>query len=107
MLADFSIMPVGKDESLSTYVTEAIKLVVDSGLPCHVGPMATSVEGDWDQVMDLVKRCRDKMLQTCSRVYMTIKIDDRKGVTNRLTGKIKSVEEKLGRSLTQRETSFF
>jgi uncharacterized protein (TIGR00106 family) len=99
MLVDFSIMPVGKGESLSKDVAEAIKLVVESGLPNHVGPMATSIEGDWDQVMKLVKRCRDKMLQSCNRVYITIKIDDRKSATDKLTGKIKSVEEKLGRTL--------
>jgi len=96
MVVDFSIMPVGKGESLSEHVAEAVRLVKQSGLPCRVGPMSTTVEGQWDEVMALVKRCRDKMLAGCNRVYLVIKIDDRKGATGRITGKIESVEAKLG-----------
>ena len=98
MLIDFSIMPVGKGESLSRDVAEAVELVVESGLPYRFGPMSTAVEGEWDELMGLVKRCRDKMLANCNRVYITIKIDDRKGAEARLAGRIKSVEEKLGGS---------
>ena len=99
MVVEFSIMPVGKGESLSGDVAEAIRLVAESGLAYRVGPMSTAVEGDWEEAMGLIKRCRDKMLQKAHRVYMVIKIDDRKDATGRLTGKIKSVEEKLGKSL--------
>ena len=99
MLAEFSIMPVGKGESLSEDVAEVIKIVSDSGLPSKTGAMSTSIEGDWDEVMGLIKKCRDKMLESSSRVYLTIKIDERKGAEGRLTGKIKSIEEKLGKSL--------
>jgi uncharacterized protein (TIGR00106 family) len=101
MVAEFSIMPVGKSESLSADVTAAIKLVVESGLPAKVGPMSTSIEGEWEEVMGLVKRCRDKMLETCNRVYLVIKIDDRKGSAGRINGKIASVEEKLGKPLSK------
>ena len=101
MVADFSIMPVGKGESLSTDVAAAIKLVTESGLPAKVGPMSTTVEGEWEEVMGLIKRCRDKMLETCNRVYLVIKMDDRKGATGRISGKIASVEEKLGKSLSK------
>jgi uncharacterized protein (TIGR00106 family) len=99
MLVDFSIMPVGKGESLSKDVAEAVRLIIDSRLPHKVGPMATSIEGNWDQVMDLIKKARDKMLETCNRVIITIKIDERKGAKDRLTGKLESVEKQLGRSL--------
>jgi len=99
MVVDFSIMPVGKGESLSGHVAEAIKLVVESGLPVNVGPMATTVEGEWDEVMDLIKNCRNKLLETVDRVYLVIKVDDRKGHKGCITGKIESIEEKLGRSL--------
>ncbi|MHC4498904.1 MAG: MTH1187 family thiamine-binding protein [Planctomycetota bacterium] len=99
MLVDFSIMPVGKGESLSKHVAEAVKLIIDSGLPYKVGPMATSIEGNWDEVMDLIKKAKDKMLETCNRVIITIKIDERKDTRDRLTGKLESVERQLGRSL--------
>jgi len=92
-------MPVGKGESLSRDVAEAIKLVDESGLPYRIGAMSTTVEGSWEQLMELLKKCRDKILQNCNRIYIIVKIDDRKGATNRLTGKIKSIEEKLGKKL--------
>jgi uncharacterized protein (TIGR00106 family) len=96
MVVDFSIMPVGKGESLSADVAEVVKLVKESGLPWRLGPMSTTVEGQWDEVMGLVKRCRDKVLAGCNRVYLVMNIDDRKGATGRITGKIESVEAKLG-----------
>jgi uncharacterized protein (TIGR00106 family) len=99
MLVDFSIMPVGKGESLSKDVAEAVRLIIDSRLPYKVGPMATSIEGSWDQVMDLTKRAKDRMLETCNRVIITIKIDERKDAKDRLIGKLKSVEKQLGTSL--------
>jgi uncharacterized protein (TIGR00106 family) len=99
MLADFSIMPVGKGESLSKFVAQAVGLIVESGLPHHVGPMSTAVEGDWDQVMTLIKKCRDKMLDSCNRIVISIKIDDRKGAKNMITAKLKSIEQKLGKPL--------
>lgn len=100
MLADFSIMPVGKGESLSADVAQAVNLIVESHLPSHIGPMSTAVEGEWDDVMALIKKCRDKMLETSNRIVLTIKIDDRKGAKDTITGKIKSIEQKLGKSLT-------
>lgn len=99
MVVDFSIMPVGKDESLSEAVAPVIEIIDKSGLPYDFGPMATTVEGEWEAVMGLVKKCREKMLETCNRVYVVIKIDDRKGRTGQITEKVRSVEEKLGKRL--------
>ena len=67
MLADFSIMPVGKGESLSKFVAQAIELIIESGLPHHIGPMSTTIEGPWDEVMALIKKCRNKMLASRNR----------------------------------------
>jgi len=100
MLVCFSVFPVGEGESLSEHVAEIIKLIVESGLSYKVGAMATSVEGEWDEIMDLIKKCRDKMLEVSNRVYLVITIDDRKNATDRLTGKVKSIEKRLGRSLS-------
>ena len=99
MVVDFSIMPVGKDESLSSAVAPVIEIIDKSGLPYNFGPMGTTVEGDWEAVMGLIKRCRETMLETCNRVYVVIKIDERKGRTGQISEKVKSVEEKLGRRL--------
>ena len=101
LLAEFSIIPVGKGESLSKDVAEVLRIVEQSNLRYKFGPMGTTVEGEWEEVMGLIKRCRDKLLEGRSRVYLTIKIDDRKGAKNRITGKVRSVERNLGRKLSQ------
>ena len=96
VIVDFSIFPVDKGESVSAYVSRAVKLIKESGLPYKVGPMGTAVEGEWDEVMALVGRCLDALKKDCSRVYMTIKVDYRRGVAKRMEGKIQSVEQKAG-----------
>lgn len=95
VLIDFSIFPVDKGESVSSYVARALRIIKDSGLPYKLGPMGTSVEGEWDEVMTLVGDCFEELKQDCGRVYMTIKIDYRRGPSGRIEGKVKSVEEKL------------
>lgn len=99
MLAEFTIFPIGKDVSLSKYVARSLKLIDESGLPYRTNPMGTVVEGSWDEVMELIKKCHVAILEDSERVSTSIKIDDRKGITNALDRKIKSVEEKLGREL--------
>ena len=96
MLMEFSIVPVGKGVSLSKYVARAIKIVMDSGLPHENNPMGTVVEGEWDELMALVKECRDALIKDSERVVINMKIDDRPGKPmDRLSAKLKSVEEKL------------
>ncbi len=101
MLAEFSIYPIGKDVSLSKYVSRSLDLIDKSGLPYRINPMGTVVEGSWDEVMELIKKCHMAVLEDTERVSTSIKIDDRKGVTNALERKIKSVEEKVGRELNK------
>ncbi|MCS7299907.1 MAG: MTH1187 family thiamine-binding protein [Spirochaetia bacterium] len=99
MIVEFSIVPIGSDVSISEHVAKVIKIVDESGLPYRFHSMGTIVEGQWDDVMDLIKKCRDIMMEQFERVIIDIKIDDRKGATGRIEGKVKSVEEKLGRTL--------
>jgi len=79
MLAEFTIFPVGAGTSLSAYVARAVKLVEESGLNYRVGPMGTCVEGSWDQIMALMKKCHDAVAADSERLVMHIYIDDRKG----------------------------
>ena len=96
MLMEFSISPVGKGASLSKYVARAIKIVMDSGLPHENNPMGTVVEGDWDELMALVKECRDALIKDSERVIINMKIDDRPGKPkDRLSAKLKSIEQRL------------
>jgi uncharacterized protein (TIGR00106 family) len=99
MLAEFTIFPIGRDVSLSKYVARSLKLIDESGLPYRTNPMGTVVEGSWDEIMELIKKCHMAILEDTERVSTSIKIDDRKGITNALDRKIKSVEEKVGKEL--------
>jgi len=96
MLVEFSIVPIGKGEHVSDYVAEVIKIVAESGLDYRLHAMGTNVEGPWDEVMALIKRCHDAVAARCDRVYTQIKIDDFKGRTSALNAKIAVVEEKAG-----------
>jgi uncharacterized protein (TIGR00106 family) len=99
MLVEFSIVPIGMGESVSQYVAECMKIVEDSSLRYKINPMGTVVEGEYDEVMALVKRCHMKVIEMCPRVITTVKIDDRKGAKGTIDKKIQSVEQKLGKKL--------
>ncbi len=99
MVVNFSIVPIGNESSLSTKVAEILKIVSESGINYKLHAMGTILEGDWDEIMRLIKKCHKRMLKDSDRALTTITIDDRKGRTGRIAGKVKSVEGKLGRKL--------
>ena len=96
VLIDFAIFPTDKEISVSPYVARVVRIIRESGLACRLGPMGTSVEGEWAEVMDLVNRCFEELQRDSDRVYLTLRADYRKGASGRLEGKVKSVEEKIG-----------
>lgn len=95
LLIDFSIFPLDKGESVSQYVARVVKVIRGSGLPHKLGPMGTSIEGEWDEVMGVVARCFEELNKDCERVYFAIKGDYRKTGLDRIEGKVESVEKKL------------
>jgi len=99
MIAEFSIVPVGKGEELSELVAKIVDIIDKSGMPYQLTAMGTLVEGEWDDVFALIKECHSKMRQAAPRVLTRISIDDRDKARNRLTGKVDAVEEILGRQL--------
>jgi len=99
MLIEFSIVPIGTSSSLSARIAEVLDIVDSSGLPYKLTPMGTIVEGEWDDLLRLVKKCHRKIMKHEERVLTRIIIDDRKGRTGGLDRKIRSVEKRLGRSL--------
>jgi len=101
MLVSLSIFPTDKGESVSKYVAKTIDIVDKSGLPYRTSAMSTVVEGGWDRVFRVVKRCHDTMIKECNRVYMVITIDDRKKAKNRLTGKVDRIERLLKRKISR------
>lgn len=102
MLLEFSTFPIGTEgESLSPVVAEVIKIIDASGLPYQLTAMGTIVEGDWEEVMAVVKKCHDKIGEKFKRVYTKISIDDRRDAKNRLKGKVASVEAKAEKTFSK------
>jgi uncharacterized protein (TIGR00106 family) len=99
MLAEFSIIPIGVGSSIGDRLAEVLKIVDSSGLPYKVNPMGTVVEGEWDDIMRLIRKCHKTVMKTGDRVVTTVSIDDRKGKPNRIDEKIKSIERRIGKSL--------
>ena len=95
MLAAFSITPMGGSDSVSASVARAVRLVRNSGLPNETNAMFTNVEGEWDEVLALIKRCVLEVADDAPRVSVVIKLDYRPGTTGALEGKIASLERHL------------
>ncbi|MDH4226980.1 MAG: MTH1187 family thiamine-binding protein [Deltaproteobacteria bacterium] len=100
MLVEFTVMPVGTGESLGDAVSEIMKIIDESGLPYRVNPMGTVVEGNWEDVMALIRKCHDHVASKAPRIITGIKIDDRPGKPmDRIVEKVKTLERRLGREL--------
>ena len=102
MLAELEIVPVGTGgASLSGILAKVATLIDASGLDYRVGPMGTTVEGDWERIMQLARRCHQAVLESADRVITTIRIDDRtdKPAPGRITQKVASLEAKVGKPL--------
>ena len=95
MLAEFSVVPVGKGVSISPIIARVMKIVMESGVSYKANPMGTVVEGDWDTVMGVIRKCHDEVMKDSERVITRIEIDDRKGKEQRMEKKLSSVEQKL------------
>ncbi|MCX8012615.1 MAG: MTH1187 family thiamine-binding protein [Desulfobacterota bacterium] len=99
LLVELSMFPIDKGESLSPYVSRVLEVIDKSGLHYKLNSMGTVIEGEWEEVMELVKKCHQELEKDCNRISTLIKIDYRKGNISRIEAKIKAVEKILGRSL--------
>ena len=97
MIAAFSISPTTADDSgsVSEAVARAVRVVRESGLPCETNAMFTNVEGDWDDVMAVVKEAVEAVAEVSPRVGLVLKADIRPGFEGQLTAKVERVEEAL------------
>jgi uncharacterized protein (TIGR00106 family) len=84
-------------DSVGDAVAEAVRIVRESGLPSETNAMFTNIEGEWDEVMAVVKAAVDAVAARAPRVSLVIKADLRSGVTDALHAKVASIEERLGR----------
>lgn len=100
MLVAFSVAPSGGDagehaDSVHNAVAAAVKIVRDSGLPNHTDSMFTTIEGDWDEVFDVIKRATEAVGTFGTRVSLVVKADIRPGHTGELTGKVERLEQAI------------
>ena len=99
MIAAFSVTPLGladsEGDSVGELVADAVRVVRESGLPSETNAMFTNVEGEWDQVMGVIKAAVDVVAVRAPRVSVVIKIDHRPGVDDALHGKVESIERHL------------
>lgn len=97
MLVAFSVAPSGGAESDSVHdaVAAAVAVVRASGLPNHTDSMFTTIEGDWDEVFDVVRRATDAAATFGTRVSLVLKADIRPGYSGELTGKVDRLERAI------------
>lgn len=97
MLLAFSVAPTAGDESggVAEAVAAAIKVVRDSGLPHETTSMFTTLEGEWDEVFDVVKRATEAVVAVSARVSLVIKADIRPGFTGQLRAKVDRIDALL------------
>ena len=95
MLVAFSVTPLGVGDSVGDLVAEAVRVVRASGLPNRTDAMFTTVEGEWDEVMAVIKQAVDAVAAHAPRVTVSLKADIRPGVQDALTAKVEHIERNL------------
>ena len=95
MLVAFSVTPLGVGEGVAEYVADAVRIVRESGLPNQTDAMFTTIEGEWEEVMAVVKQAVEAVAARAPRVSVTLKADIRAGVTGALQGKMDALEHYL------------
>jgi uncharacterized protein (TIGR00106 family) len=95
MLVAFSVTPLGVGEDVGEIVAEAVRLVRASGLPNRTDAMFTTIEGEWDEVMAVVKAAVSAVEARAPRVSLVLKADIRPGVTGALASKVETIERYL------------
>ena len=91
MIAAFSVTPLGLTDSVGDLVADAVRVVRESGLPSETNAMFTNVEGDWDEVMAVIKASVERVADRAPRVSLVVKIDYRPGHDDAMTTKMQSM----------------
>ncbi len=99
LLLEFSMYPTDKGESVSDDVKEILEIIHRSGVAYRLGPMGTCLEGEYDEVMAVVRDCFLKLNQSSGRIACQIKMDWRPGPAGRLDSKVATLKQKTGHDL--------
>ncbi len=96
MIVELSVIPIGVGTSLSEYIAEVTKIIQESSLRYEPHLMGTNIEGEWDEIMPLVKRCHEGLYQKgVLRISTVLRISDRRDKPYTMEGKMESLERKL------------
>jgi len=95
MIAEVSLTPIGSGTRVTDAVAKAVRIIRASGLRSQLNPMGTVIEGGWDEVLAVVRRCHDALLEDHERLSILIKIDARRGPQVPMEHKVEAVEERL------------
>ena len=101
MIVAFSVAPTTStddDGGAADAVAEAIRVVRESGLPNETNAMFTLIEGEWDEVFDVVKRATEAVSSVSPRTSLVVKADIRPGYDHQLTEKVDAVNRRLASS---------
>jgi len=106
MLVAFSLAPSGlegPEGSIHDAVAAAVRIVRESGLPNRTDSMFTTIEGEWDEVFDVIRRATEAVAQYGPRVSLVLKADIRPGRVGELDAKVERIEAALGKAETRAE----
>lgn len=99
MLVAFSVAPSGAEGpegSVHDAVAAAVRIVRESGLPNRTTSMFTEIEGEWDEVFDVIRRATEAVGAYGPRVSLVLKADIRPGRSGEINAKIERLEKALG-----------
>ena len=99
MLVELSIIPLGRGTHLSSDLGRVLKIIDESEVRYRLTPSGTCLEGEWDEVMSLIKKCHDEARTFSNHVLTTLRIEDELGALDKLNENIASVERSAGRQL--------
>ena len=99
MLVELNINLLGRGTHLSQDLAEILKTIDGSGLRYCLTPLGTCIEGDWDEVMTLIKKCHQQARGLSGHVMTTLRVEDEEGATDKLNENIAAVERAAGRKL--------
>ncbi|MDP4200527.1 MAG: MTH1187 family thiamine-binding protein [Bacteroidota bacterium] len=99
MLVDYTLVPLGSGTHLSSHISKIVDIIDASGLPYRLTPSGTCIEGEWDDIMNVLRDCQDEARKRSSHIMSFIQIEDEVGEHSKLTRNIASIEESLGRAV--------
>jgi uncharacterized protein (TIGR00106 family) len=99
MVMELTIIPLGSGRSLSGAIAGLVEIIEDSGLDYRMTAFGTLIEGTWDQLTGVAKRCHFEAREKSERVLTMIRLDDYGERTGEIDGAVDRVEKKLGRKV--------